>query len=84
MDEIPAVNWRVADRGVSLCFMQRIELSDECELRALGPEMAGELFALVDANRARLREWPATTKSNGPIVLEHLVIGLEPVSKAKA
>ena len=37
--------------------MLEIPLDSQSSLRALAPENADELFALVDANRERLREW---------------------------
>ena len=53
----PHVGLRGPTERTSLLSMLRHKINPGLEVRLLQPEHAAELFALVDANRAALREW---------------------------
>lgn len=53
----PHVGLRGPTEPTSLLSMLRHKINPGLEVRLLQPEHAAELFALVDANRAALREW---------------------------
>ena len=53
----PHVGLRGPTEPTSLLSMLQHKINPGLEVRLLQPEHAAELFALVDANRAALREW---------------------------